>query len=117
MAPVQKCNTSAEVFAQEGKVLRQCKNFCTGAYKALVFAPIPLVISLFFSQSCENLDLTAGVNIWLPASLKNFPGMIYIYKYVYICKYMYRWMNKQKDRKAEDQLAYINKYNEINEEL
>ena len=29
---------------------------------------------------------------------------------------MYRWMNKQKDRKAEDQLADINKYNEIYED-
>ena len=43
--------TGADVFAPVGKVWHRCKNVCTGAYIAPVFALIPPVLFLFFSQS------------------------------------------------------------------
>ena len=42
--------TGAEFFAPVQKFLHRCKNVCTGAHIAPVFAPIPPVLFLFFSQ-------------------------------------------------------------------
>ena len=57
-APVQKMKhwsrrfcIGAKNVCTGAKILHRCKNVCTGAYIAPVFAPIPPVLFLFFSQS------------------------------------------------------------------
>ena len=50
-------STGAKMSAPVQKAWHWCKNVCTGAYKAPVFAPIPPVSFLFFSQSRLHVSL------------------------------------------------------------